>query len=112
MPKHMFIKVDASTAPLGYEELRNHNHVSVDDNIILPLLPQLRMVRTFHHTYDTPDMGLAYYGITIIPAESLPSILDILHCDKRRAQKNEANALLALIWEAIEKKAVIMHFGI
>lgn len=113
MPKHDFIIHDPQTKePLDHKTSRGRDHVFVDDEIILPLLPKLRIIKTYFHTYDRPEMGLAYCGITIIPYASLPAFLDALQCDKANARNEEINALMHLVWRAIEQCASIVHFGI
>ena len=53
-----------------------------------------------------PELGLAYYGITLIPPETLDAYLEIVWKNPKLSE------LAALLIEAKEKHAFVIHFGI
>ena len=80
--------------------------ISVDDGAIEPLLHKLKQVKCYWHTLDRPEYGLAYYGITLIPPESLNAVMEIVWHDRNLSD------LLALLSEAQKEERFIIHFGI
>ncbi len=58
------------------------------------------------HTLNRPELGLAYYGITLIPPETLDAYLEIIWKNPKLSD------LAALLIEAKEKRAFVIHFGI
>lgn len=83
-----------------------YNCISVDDDYIQPLLEKLGNVKCFWHTLDRPEFGLAYYGITLIPPESLDFIIEIIR------HNSNLSDLVALLTEAENSKKYVIHFGI
>jgi len=69
-------------------------------------------MKTYFHSFDRPEFGLAYWGITLIPPESLGQFQDILLRYKSQRDSSEMNGLIILISEAIERKNHIILFGI
>ena len=71
-------------------------------------------MKTFFHNLSRPELGLARWGVTLIPPESLPAFQDIVISDKRMDEDENENlvALANLIKEAIEKQKYIIHFGV
>lgn len=67
--------------------------------------PELAMMKTFFHTLGRPEFGVARYGITIIPPESLPQFQDIVLRDPRRGQNEELAQLAALAVEGLGSQA-------
>ncbi len=54
-------------------EPQKYDCISVDDDTMNRLIPDLSVMKTYFHSYDRPEYGLAHWGITIIPPESLIS---------------------------------------
>lgn len=82
--------------------------VPVNDDFIQDLVKPLAMMKTYFHTYERPANGLAYYGITLIPPESLPLFLDIVS-----SRKSEELIDLALkITAAQEAEKYMIHYGL
>lgn len=73
---------------------------------------QLMLMKTFFHNLSRPELGLARWGVTLIPPESLPVFQDIAISDKRMDEDENLVALANLIKEAIEKQKYIIHFGV
>ena len=83
-----------------------YNCISVDDDDILPLLEELRVAKCFWYTLDRPEFGLAYYGVTLIPPESLGSIIETIW------HNSNLSDLMALFVEAENTKKYVIHFGV
>ena len=109
MPNHEFGIMPSN--PLKGERYdcyspEKYNCISVDDDYILPLLKKLNEVQCYHHTTDRKEYGLAYYGITLIPPESLSSVIEIIWGNKNLSE------LLALLSKAEKQNKYVIHFGI
>lgn len=50
---------------------KKYNCISVDDDLLNGLSEKLSIMKTYFHSFNRPETGLAYNGITIIPPESL-----------------------------------------
>lgn len=92
--------------------LEKYHCISVDDAFILPLLPALSLMKTYFHSLDQPEYGLAYYGTTLIPPESLSTFLDIILSYKKVKQQKDIIALSQKILQAQEEKKYMIHYGI
>lgn len=86
--------------------------IAVNDDMIEELKEQLAMMKTYFHTYNRPANGLAYWGITLIPPESLPLFLEIVLSNKNRRKSKEHTDLAIKILEAQETKKYMIHYGI
>lgn len=76
------------------------------------MVKQVMRMKTYFHTYERPANGLAYYGITLIPPESLPIFLDIVLSNITRRKSEELIDLAIKIKEAQEAKKYMIHYGI
>ena len=109
MPKHDFgIMPRAPQAGKRFDEYEPEKYhcVAVSDDDILPCLDAFRCGKTYWHTLDWPELRLAYCGITLIPPETLDTYLEIVW------KKPGITELAALLIEAKEKHAFVIHFGI
>uniref|UniRef100_UPI0025B76793 hypothetical protein n=2 Tax=Peptostreptococcaceae TaxID=186804 RepID=UPI0025B76793 len=82
--------------------------IVVDDNFIDPILIDLQKVDCYWHTLQNPAKGLAYYGITLIPPESMDILIKVLLLQ----DKLEYTDLISLVNQAKEENKYIIHFGI
>jgi hypothetical protein len=82
--------------------------VDIHDDLVLPLLHNLETVDTWFGGF-IPYSGLNYYGFTLIPFESIQSLVAVLNNAKKLSEFDE---LLDLCTEAIDKKQCILHCGI
>lgn len=101
MPKHEFGIM--STDPIKGKhfdryEPQKYDCISVNDDFILPLLNQFGEIKCYWHTLDRYEFGLAYWGITLIPPESLDSFIKIISDDVNMKE------LFCLLSTAKEKK--------
>ncbi len=109
MPKHEFgIMPEEPKKGKRYDhyEPEKYNCISVDDDDILPLLIKFKEVKCYWHTLDRPEFGLAYYGITLIPPESINSIIEMIW------NNHYLSELLGLLSNAEKQHKYIIHFGI
>lgn len=109
MPKHEFgiMQTDPKKGKrYDIYEPQKYDLISVDDDDILPLLERSNNVKCYWHTLDRPEFGLAYYGITLIPPESIGAMKEII-CNDRNFSE-----LLSLLSAAERDSKYIIHFGI
>ena len=89
-----------------------YNCISVHDDIIECLVDRLSIMKTYYHSFNRPNIGLAYCGITIIPPESLSFFYDVVTSSKCIAKSVELQELASIIRQAKEGEKYIIHFGI
>lgn len=80
--------------------------ISVADEHIRPLLERFRIIKCFWHTPDREMLGLDYYGVTLIPPESLPLVIDMI------CKVPELSELTELLIRAREQERFVIHFGV
>ncbi|WP_312648942.1 hypothetical protein [Aminipila sp.] len=81
MPRHEFgIMQSKPIKGVRFDryEPEKYNCISINDDFIEPLLTELLHIDFYWHTIDVPGKGLAYFGITLIPPESLDSLINVL----------------------------------
>ena len=89
-----------------------HNCISVDDAIVQNLQEPLSIMKTYFHSLNRPEFGLAYWGITIIPPESLSQFLEVVISSKSMKQSSAINELGKKIIQAKEENKYMVHFGV
>ncbi len=80
--------------------------VTVYDEALDPVLPDLALLPCFWHTLEQPARGLDYCGVTLIPPDSLPQMAAVTDGVPALAPLTEL-----LRQAALEGKFVI-HFGL
>ncbi len=104
-----FGMMDPAPRPgMAYDEYRpdRYHCITVHDEALDPILPQLEALPCFWHSLDRPARGLAYCGITLIPPGSLPQMI---------AVTNGVPALMPLtelLQQAELEGKFIIHFGL
>ncbi len=114
MPVHEFgiiDNVDIEKNYIHYQPLK-YNCISVDDDIIYSLNENLSIMKTYFHSLERQELGLAYWGITIIPPESLSLFYDVVTSSRFFKKSVDLNELATKIIQAKEEKKYIIHFGI
>jgi hypothetical protein len=96
----------------GYYSPKEYNCITVDDDLIINISRELKIMKSYFHSYKRPEFGLAYYGITIIPPESLPLFFDVVTSSVDFKKSAELANLAAKVMEAREQKKYMIHFGI
>ena len=66
-------------------------------------------MKTYFHSIDRPEYGLAHWGVTIIPVESLSLFYDVVASSKNSHQLHE---LASKIMQAKKQGKCMIHFGI
>lgn len=116
MPKHDFIlykkKPNYFTNFISNEYFneRKYYRVKIDDDIIegISFINVETYFNYYRKKYKRNDLN--FWGITIIPPESLEQFLKII---KSHNKNNEAmNELIKLTEEAIDNNYYIIHYGI
>ena len=51
--------------------------IKINDDFIEPLLTEFQCIRCYWHTLKYPEMNLAYWGITLIPPESIDDFISV-----------------------------------
>ena len=85
-----------------------YNCISIDDDFIEPIILELENIDCYWHTLQNQGKGLAYCGITIIPPESMDTLIKILYLQN----KVQYRPLISLANQAKEDNKYIIHFGI
>ena len=90
-----------------------YNCVCIDDDIYIDdWWDRLVLMRTYFHSLDRPEFGLARWGITLIPPESLPVFQEIVLSDKRMKEDDHLKELAVKIQDAVSRNKFMIHFGI
>jgi hypothetical protein len=96
---------------IGYEP-QKYNCISIDDEIIHNLTNHLSIMRTYFHSLEHIEFGLAYAGITIIPPESLLFFYEVITSSSIYGKSSELNELAAKIVMARRENKHMIHFGV
>lgn len=98
----------------SYNEYRplKYGCIKVNDDSIQGMYTLLNIMKTYHHSFDRKELGLAYHGITLIPYESQAYFMDSILRENQRRRSEDLDELALLVIEAMEKKRTIIHFGI
>lgn len=83
--------------------------VTVEDDTIQLLAASLASMKTYFHSLQRRECGLAYSGVTIIPPESLPEFYNVVVSSKHC---KELEVLSSKIKQAMEENKHMIHFGI
>ena len=87
--------------------------VYIDDDIYIDdWWDKLVLLKTYFHSLDRPELGLARWGITIIPPDSLPGFQEIVLSDKRINEDVHLRDLADKIQDAISRNKFMIHFGV
>ena len=98
MAKHEFgIMLDAPKKGKHYDEYApwKYTCISVDDDDLANIVERLSTIDFY-----------AYYGITLIPPDSLKAFIDVI------ADISELNELKKLLEQALDKNKWMIHYGI
>lgn len=87
--------------------------VAIDDEVYIDnWWSRLLEMKTYFHSLKRPARGLARWGVTLIPPESLRAFYDIVSQDGNRHTDENLAALAALIRQALDEGKFMIHFGI
>lgn len=96
----------------GFYSPKEYNCISVEDDLINNLSKPLNIMKTYFHSYNRPECGLAYWGVTIIPPESLLLFYDVVVSSVNFKKSDELTSLATKITQARDGKKYMIHFGI
>ena len=91
---------------------QKYDCISVDDEFINSIAGKLSIMKTYFHSYERPDFGLAYYGVTIIPPDSLSLFYDIVVSSADFKDTKELSILAKKILEATNEQQYMIHYGV
>ncbi|OEH92438.1 short-chain dehydrogenase [Bacillus solimangrovi] len=91
---------------------KKYNCITVEDDLIQELSKDLKLLKSYFHSYDRPEFGLAYYGITIIPPPSLSFFYNVVVSSSKFKSSEELIDLAAIIVQASEEQKYMIHFGV
>ncbi len=80
--------------------------ITVSDEALDPVLPDLAALPCFWHTLDQPAQGLAYCGVTLIPPASLPLMAAVTE------GVPALSPLTDLLGQAALEGKFLIHFGL
>ncbi|MBE5928284.1 MAG: hypothetical protein E7267_02775 [Lachnospiraceae bacterium] len=83
--------------------------ISISDDIILDNVEAFAHIPTYWDILDNKEQGLFYHGITIIEAENVPELVQVL---LTLEDKPKIKELIKLCNIAIDENKYIVHFGI
>lgn len=109
MPHHEFgimPKEPKSGKRYDHYEPEKYGCISVSNDYIVPFLDKFHAVKCYWHTLDRAELGLAYYGITLIPPTSLGSIIEEI---KDNAALSALSALLLRAEKAIHLSYISVY---
>ncbi|MGG0724906.1 short-chain dehydrogenase [Bacillus mycoides] len=86
--------------------------VSIDDDIISSFNQHLSIMKTYFHTFKNPEYGLAYWGITIIPPESLSIFYEAVTSSRYFKDSVELTELASKIVQATAEQKYMIHYGV
>lgn len=89
-------------------EPEKYHCIEIHDDFIEAILMDLANVPCYWHTLQVLGKGLAYYGITLIPPQSMELLIQIL---VSQPQSNY-NDLIYLANQAKQENKYMIHFGI
>ncbi|MBU5426277.1 hypothetical protein KQI41_07590 [Tissierella pigra] len=87
---------------------KKYKHIKIDDDFIEPLLAEFQSIPCYWHTLKHPETNLAYYGITLIPPESMGNFISVFNSQP----SEQYNEIIELFEQAKRKNKYIIHFGI
>lgn len=87
-------------------EPEKYDCIFISDEFIEPLLSELLDIDFYWHSIDVHGKGLAYFGITLIPPESLDSLINIIF------NIADLSLLKELLMKAKADNKFVIHFGI
>lgn len=87
--------------------------VSIADDVYIDdWWDRLCVMRTYFHSLNRPEFGLARYGITLIPPKSLLAFQEIVLSDRRINTDDHLVALANMIQDAIDRNKFMIHYGV
>ena len=95
----------------AYEPEKYHC-IAIDDGYIDDWWERLLEIRTYNMSMEQPQWALSRWGITLIPPESLPGLLEIVADDAHIYWDDALAELADLIRQAAAEGKYMIHYGV
>lgn len=96
----------------GSYEPKTYDCVAIDDALLDDWWHELAQMRTYFHCYSRPSFGLARWGVTLIPPESLSILHNIVVDSQSVKPAKEINRLAILLQQAMSENKYVIHYGV
>ncbi|QNU65416.1 hypothetical protein EHE19_010750 [Ruminiclostridium herbifermentans] len=93
-------------------EPQKYNCVAIDDDILDDWWEELTLIKTYFHCYSRLEYGLARWGVTLIPPESLEAFYNIVSKYEKTKTSEELTNLKILLRKAISENKYVIHYGV
>lgn len=93
-------------------EPQKYNCVAIEDDFLDDWWDGLKSIKTYFHTYSRPECGLARWGVTLIPPQSLDELIMTIMDDSRSKSSPELIALIRLLGKALIENKYVIHYGV
>ena len=93
-------------------EPQKYNCVAIDDDILNDWWEELTLIKTYFHCYSRSEFGLARWGVTLVPPESLEAFYNIVSKDEKSKASEELTNLMILLRKAILENKYVIHYGV
>ena len=93
-------------------EPQKYNCISINDDFINDWWSSLLLMKTYHHSYNRPELALARWGVALIPPESLEQFYSIVANDRRSKSSKQLIELMVLIRKASVENKYVIHYGV
>ena len=93
-------------------EPEKYHCVAIQDDFLDDWWDDLTSIKTYFHSYSRPDFGLARWGITLIPPQSLDAFLMAIMDDPRSKSSPELIELMRLLGKALIENKYVIHYGV
>ena len=118
LAKHEFGIIDCFKEGKWYSDYKpeKYNCISVDDGLLEEMIikynEELMEIKTYFQVTTQPGSGLDYYGVTLIPPDSLRQFKDIIIELNNDYGYQQLELLIQKISEAIRENKYLIHYGI
>jgi hypothetical protein len=101
------------TKDYGAEYLPEFYHcVAICDDALDDWWEELTKVKTFYHCMDRPSTAFARYGVTLIPPESLDTLIEIIGAKTRAEFMDDALEIIEMMKRAKSEHKFIINYGV
>jgi hypothetical protein len=97
--------------PEKYEPDR-YGCIAICDDALNDWFHPFSETNTYCQTYSRPWKGFDRYGVTLIPPESLSSLIEIMLTKTKSEFMNDALEIVNLLKEAKANEKFVIHYGI
>lgn len=109
MLKHEFglMMIDPESGQRFEEyEPEKYDCIAVDDECVQAVAERVKSIKCYWHGLDRPEVGLAYYGITLISPESVGEMIEAVK------DVSGMERLTEMMVVAKRERKFVIHFGV